>query len=166
MIHHSCVVLLLSFFPFNQGQARFLHDTCHALTDTYVVQSLVQDHRTPSTRMERLRTSPVYVRSCVFLFFVCYAQALQVEFDPGCEAMIYTTEGTPLQGLVFLSLVHFMSELRRYECRHYRKQWWRQARRVHYPGRSAQEGHALFCCGSHLQWNVWRSMGRGHHQAA
>jgi hypothetical protein len=22
-----------------------------------------------------------------------------VEFDPGCEAMIYTTDGTPLQGM-------------------------------------------------------------------
>jgi hypothetical protein len=27
-----------------------------------------------------------------------------VEFDPGCEAMIYTTDGTPLQGSVYVPL--------------------------------------------------------------
>ena len=81
---------------------------------------------------------------------ICYAQALQVEFDPGCEAMIYTTDGTPLQGLVFLSSTHFTSALRQYERRDYRRLWWRQACRVHYPSRSAQEGHALFRRGNYL----------------
>ena len=31
--------------------------------------------------------------------------ALLVEFDPGCEAMIYSTDGTPLQGKI-LALGH------------------------------------------------------------
>ena len=31
--------------------------------------------------------------------------ALLVEFDPGCEAMIYSTNGTPLQGEI-LALGH------------------------------------------------------------
>jgi hypothetical protein len=34
------------------------------------------------------------------IFVVQYIDTPKVEFDPGCEAMIYTTDGTPLQGAV------------------------------------------------------------------
>lgn len=29
----------------------------------------------------------------------CFAERSPVEFDPGCEAMVFTTDGTPLQGI-------------------------------------------------------------------
>ena len=57
--------------------------------------------------MERLRTRPMYVLSCVSFYAVL--TALQVEFDPGCEAMIYTTDGTPLQGHCFFALTRDFS---------------------------------------------------------
>ena len=49
----------------------------------------------------------MYVLSCVSFFAVL--TALQVEFDPGCEAMIYTTDGTPLQGHCFFALTRDFS---------------------------------------------------------
>ena len=70
------------------------------LIDGYVVQPLVQDHSAHPTRMGRLRTRPMYACSHIICFTVCVStKASQVEFDPGCEAMIYTVDGTPLQGI-------------------------------------------------------------------
>ena len=75
------------------------------LIDTRVVQPLVQDHCAYPTRVERLRTRPMYAYpyiTCVTVY--TSTEASQVEFDPGCEAMIYTVDGTPLQGIPALSI--------------------------------------------------------------
>jgi hypothetical protein len=45
----------------------------------------------------------VRLLNCIAMY-AC-AQPFEVEFDPGCEAMIYTTDGTPLQGMSSLPFV-------------------------------------------------------------
>lgn len=35
-----------------------------------------------------------------------HTKSTLVEFDPGCEAMVYTTDGTPLQGQISQSFGH------------------------------------------------------------
>lgn len=42
----------------------------------------------------------MYVFSIASPYVLAVLKRLKVEFDPGCEAMIYTTDGTPLQGML------------------------------------------------------------------
>ena len=64
------------------------------------VQPLVQDHGAHPTRVERLRTRPMYAFPHITCVAICSrTDASKVEFDPGCEAMIYTVDGTPLHGI-------------------------------------------------------------------
>ena len=48
--------------------------------------------------MEGVRARPAYVASASVLH-IAYDEYI-VEFDPGCEAMIFSTDGVPLQGKV------------------------------------------------------------------
>lgn len=45
----------------------------------------------------------MYAYPDIICVTVCTStESSKVEFDPGCEAMIYTVDGTPLQGILAL----------------------------------------------------------------
>jgi hypothetical protein len=90
-------------FPFLQGQARFLHGTCHPF-DRRICRPITGTRSRYTFHLNGKTTNASNVCPSISCTLHCMLLKLPVEFDPGCEAMIYTTDGTPLQGLWFLPL--------------------------------------------------------------
>jgi hypothetical protein len=102
---HHCSLPDAQLLSSSPSGAR-LQFSCRAYLDSHrPARRQTTGTRSPCTSHPSGKTanaSNVGLPRTICLVIFTHTELFQVEFDPGCEAMIYTVDGTPLQGMPVL----------------------------------------------------------------